>query len=297
MRLLGRQPTEGAIERDVALIIVASDGLLPGGKSSFQDLRSDLTEDQLKQFRRDMMKRFPELFSIEETEECRRLLIELVDQNIERCQEMVDEFESKADQTAESSVTELKCDRTPDTYRLLNYINSSRRGLYQGIAAYKKYTKESKKEDDGSPRKARDVPEWVPRRRRVNGDAMPEEVDLAWAYEAGAGSECEVQPCGEKDGIRLREQARVDVMLDTILADGVTDSNDSIDATGDTISKFRNVIGSSKLDTIIGDSNDNVIEGGAQLLVLGEPHPCRALGKIGPRVPQRLWPGQDSISE
>ena len=181
IRLLGRQPTEAVIDRNVALIFIASDGLNGPGNSAFNDLLSDLTKIQLKRFRRNMERRFPEFFCIEELADCRRLLIELVDLNIGRLDQMVEEFEHNAESTAAAVVSGLKCNETPEAYRLLNYIKTSRRALNQGIAAYEKYSKRAQKEDDERRQLTGEHGGWTPRRLRSSGDGMGDDVDLAWA--------------------------------------------------------------------------------------------------------------------
>src|SRR5262249_41223023 len=143
---------------------------------------------------------FPELFSIKDRAECRRLLIELVDENLAQLQELIDEFERNADETAASSTNELKCDGSPEAHRLLNYIRLSRRGLKQGIVSSKTYIKELKNDRDQTPPRTREDAGWTPRRRRGNREEMPEDVDLSWAYEASAAS--------ENDQINPRAQRR-----------------------------------------------------------------------------------------
>ena len=64
-RLLGRQPADISFDRDVAVIFIASDAVDPSGKTEFDDLLSDLREEQVKRLRRRLHKRWPELFELE----------------------------------------------------------------------------------------------------------------------------------------------------------------------------------------------------------------------------------------
>ncbi len=74
-----------ADDRDIAVIFVASDGVQPGGKTAFEDLRSDLSDEQVKRQRRRLLKRWPELFGVLTVAESRQMLEELVDQQIVSC--------------------------------------------------------------------------------------------------------------------------------------------------------------------------------------------------------------------
>ena len=230
IRLLGRQPTEAATERTIALIFAACDGLNLSAKSAFEDLRSDMNEDQLKRFRRNVQKRFPDLFGIEQPDECRRLLVELTDENIERLETLVDEFQGNADEAAAATVAALKCDGSPETYRLLNYIMRARNGLKQGFATYEKYRKRLKEESNRDPLKTEEALGRMPDRSLVTGAGQRDGLDLAWAYEASAASDDAAAPPVGMEEIDPREMARVDAMLDTIL---LNDQNEVVDREAD----------------------------------------------------------------
>jgi hypothetical protein len=204
VRLLGRQPTEASFDRNVALVFAASDGLNAPGKRAFADLLCDMDRSQLKRFRRQVEDRFPEFFGIARTDECRRLLIDLVDENIARLQTIVEEFEGNADETARSSVTELKCDQSPEAFRLLNYIKSARNGLKGGIATFRKHQQSLKDDGFQSPRRTMDDGGMTLRRSRTARGVMPEDVDLSWAYEASAARDCAAQASFSTDEVSPR---------------------------------------------------------------------------------------------
>ena len=101
-RLLGRQPADIAFDRDVAVIFIAGGAVDPAGKTEFDDLLSDMREEQVKRLRRRLHKRWPELFELDKQwPHSSKLLGELIDEQIERLQAMVEEFEANADETAQ----------------------------------------------------------------------------------------------------------------------------------------------------------------------------------------------------
>ena len=82
----------------------------------------------------------------------KQLLGELIDEQIERLQAMVEEFETNADETAQAAVADSKLDQTPEAYRLLNYVTKARRELRIGVAAFEKYNKGQKDKGCGASR-------------------------------------------------------------------------------------------------------------------------------------------------
>ena len=93
-------------DRTVAQIFVASHALHPTGNTAFDDLMSDMKESQLDRLRRSVKTQWPDLFGADQKAMCREILIELVDQNIERLNEQVDEFEKNADVDAAKCVSD-----------------------------------------------------------------------------------------------------------------------------------------------------------------------------------------------
>ena len=197
------------------IVFVASNALRTDKSSAFRGLLSDMDQDQLNSFKKNMSKRFPDLFEIVNIDEFRRLLIALVEGNIARLQSLVDEFESRGDLLAESTVAQLKCDQSPENYRLLNYLGRTRNGLLRGFASYEKYQKRQKNEQDRTPTRDREDYGPASRRPRANGGGMQEDVDLAWAYEESLGA---ASSSSGTEEMSPREMARLDVLLDEVFA-------------------------------------------------------------------------------
>ena len=151
VRLLGRQPADATFDRTIALIYVACDGLNLSEASAFQDLLSDMHESQLDRLRRGMEERWPELFEIERTEECRQILIDLVEENLAELNARIAEFEGVTDATAQKDLTRDEGDVTPEGARLLNHIQKSRNGLSRGIASFTRYQNTCSQRDKGDP--------------------------------------------------------------------------------------------------------------------------------------------------
>jgi hypothetical protein len=189
-----------------------------------------MNETQIKRFRKNLQRRFPELYEFMTIDECRQCLIALVDENIVRLQGLVDDFESRADEIAASTVAKLKCDQSPETQRLLNYILRARNGLFRGFGTYERHQKRQKHEHDRTP--SRDQEYRVPTlgRSRPNSGGMPEDVDLSWAYETNPQTRDASPSLTGGDEVSSREMARVDVLLDTVLSSDATGSEDFVDA-------------------------------------------------------------------
>ena len=157
----------------------------PSKKSVFNDLASDLDETQLGRVLKDVMAQWPDLFETKPKEEWRQLLIELLDQVIERLQERKAELEGQIDAIVAASVTRCKFDQSPAHYRLLHYILKSRNGLYRGLAKYDVRQEKLTKDDMRPSRRKRDEGGGTNGRRRSRrDDEMNGPVDLSWAYEA-----------------------------------------------------------------------------------------------------------------
>ena len=113
IRLLGRQPLDAIEDRRVAEIFVASHALNPVGESPFDDLLSDMTTMALDRYRKDVKAQWPDLVSTKDTAQCRQILIDLVDQNIERLNAKLEVHEQNADANAEATVARLSFDQAP----------------------------------------------------------------------------------------------------------------------------------------------------------------------------------------
>ena len=183
-RLLGAQPADISDDRNVAVIFIAGDAVDPSGKNEFDSLQSDFREEQVKRLRKNLHKRWPELFELETAPAFKQVLGELIDEQIERLQAMVEEFETNADAAAVANVDESKLDQTPEAYRLANFVMKARREHRLGIAAFDKYNKGQKDQVGSGPRRTKEDDGRMPRRVPMTGGGMPEDIDLGWAYAA-----------------------------------------------------------------------------------------------------------------
>ena len=67
-RLLGGQPTDVNVDRNIAIVFIAGDGVDADGKYALNDLLSDMRDtQQVKRLRRLLWKRWPELFKSGDT--------------------------------------------------------------------------------------------------------------------------------------------------------------------------------------------------------------------------------------
>ena len=180
VRLLGHQPVDAATDRTIAQVFVASHALHPTGKTAFDDLMSDLKESQLNRLRRDVKAQWPELYDVDQKANCREILIDLVDQNIERLNEHLEEFEQNADDEAARSMRELRCDDSPAGHRMRNFILKCRSGLHRGFSNYRKCQEELEKKDGMMPSRSR-------ARRTEGGGRRAEDRMPAEAAQSGHG--------------------------------------------------------------------------------------------------------------
>jgi hypothetical protein len=104
VRLLGRQPVDAVEDRRVAEIYVASHAINPVGESEFDDLLSDMETSQLVRFRETVWARWPDLVRATQTAQCRQILMDLVDRNIERLNARLEVHEENANADAERTV-------------------------------------------------------------------------------------------------------------------------------------------------------------------------------------------------
>ncbi len=139
-RLLGRQPIDSRYDDEIATIFLASATLEPGKREPFRELRSDLDSAQLEELQRQVAKRFPELAALEDQAECRQILLDLVDRNVEQLEEILATYQANADAEAERVVAREGFDTGPRGKQLHDYELKYQRALNQGIGVYNKLT-------------------------------------------------------------------------------------------------------------------------------------------------------------
>ncbi|MFI5461405.1 MAG: hypothetical protein ACHRXM_38885, partial [Isosphaerales bacterium] len=151
IRLLGRQPLDAIEDRRVAEIFVASHALNPVEESPFDDLLSDMGTTALARYRKDVRAQWPDLVSIKDTAQCRQILTDLADRNIEQLKANLAEHEASADANAERTFTRLSVDKSPDGQRLRAYHMKCWSAFVRGVETFRKY--QGKKRAEGRDRK------------------------------------------------------------------------------------------------------------------------------------------------
>ncbi len=89
-----------------------------------------------------MAKRFPELAALEDRTECRQILLDIVDRNVERLHEILKTHEENADAEAERVVARKGFDTGPRCKQLSDYELKYDRAYRQSLAMYEKMTGE-----------------------------------------------------------------------------------------------------------------------------------------------------------
>ena len=154
IRLLGRQPIDVVDDRRVAVIFIASDGVNLSEESVFDDLRTDLDDQALKQVADRVKMRWPGLRLLMEPALCRRLLIDLVDQNVERLNAMLEVHEENSDVEEERAVGDAGFESSPRGNQIRQNKQSCIRLLYRGVGVLekRKRTEDRIRTEDGGRR-------------------------------------------------------------------------------------------------------------------------------------------------
>jgi hypothetical protein len=155
-----------------------------------------LTELHIRDFTGHVKEQWPDLARITTKEQGREILLDLVDRNIERVEEILAVHVQKAEKQDKKAVVKLSADQTQEGRRLLEHKKRCENAYLRGNSACKNYKKGWGREDGGrrledGGRRTEDGG-W----RRSDGPAAPEKVDLSWAYGAypwreGAGGGAE----------------------------------------------------------------------------------------------------------
>ncbi len=111
-------------------------------------------------FRKTIAARWPELDILPKSPECREMLLELVDQNIERLKEKIEEYKVNSDARAEQEVTRLKFDPSPMGKQMRDHQFKCSNTFHREFERFKKYEKSGKAERE---RIASRIDERLPR--------------------------------------------------------------------------------------------------------------------------------------
>jgi hypothetical protein len=137
IRLLKHQPADAREDRDVAAVFYASARLEPWRRKPFRELRSDYSPRELTELRDEVADRFPELEKLKEPDECRAVLFEISDRNIERLEEILAAHEENADAQAKRVVAREGFDTSPRAKQLNDFEIRYTNVLYRGMKVYK----------------------------------------------------------------------------------------------------------------------------------------------------------------
>ena len=142
IRLLGRQPVNAVSDRLVAEVFVASFALKRDRVHAFADLLdSDLAAEKLQNLILSAMATWPGLAEIKGKSEGRAILLDIVEQNIERLDELIKGHAENAQNEDESQLRRLRVDDSPESHRLRTHKAKCQNALYRGHAACQNYKK------------------------------------------------------------------------------------------------------------------------------------------------------------
>ena len=139
IRLLGCQPVDAIDQRRVAMIYVASHGLMRLGETGFEDLGSDMSEVALERLLPRVKARFRDLFFDWTEADFRQMLIELVDENVEPLQAKL-EWHKKQNARCggDRKADELGFDNSPRGASMRQYELRCKSSLEGGVARFNK---------------------------------------------------------------------------------------------------------------------------------------------------------------
>ncbi len=191
-RMLGRQPVDALEHREVAMIFVASRGIVRLGKNEFDDLRGDMDEHALDLFMLRVKARFSDLFHDSTVAECRKVLIDLADEHITRLNSKCARHLKKATANAARTIDKMGDDQSPKgasaTQLELKCMNTIKRLMAP-------YQKERKDKPRGGGKRAAGCPDEG---RKVRGEWGAERAERCGpGGRSGGGGE---ETCGRADG-------------------------------------------------------------------------------------------------
>ena len=192
IRLLGRNPVQAGDERRIAEIFAASHALRPIG-GAFDDLLTDMGFQAHEKFVNEIKARWTDLVGAGKPDTARQILIDLVDQNIERIEALLEEHDQNPEDKNRRSMDRLGVDKSRDGEFFLRNEQRFSNAVNRGLHALQKYQENRKK--DGRQRERDDVSRFqpaVPLRAPRGADGIlgravdrEPEPDLSWLAESG----------------------------------------------------------------------------------------------------------------
>ncbi len=139
IRLLGCQPVDAIDQWQVAMIYVASNGLMRLGETGFEDLGSDMSEVALERLLPRVKARFRDLFFDWTEADYRQMLIDLVDENVEPLQAKLEWHQKQnARCGGDRKADELGFDNSPRGASMRQYELRCKSSLERGVARFNK---------------------------------------------------------------------------------------------------------------------------------------------------------------
>ena len=207
VRMLKHQPVDAIENWTVAMIFVASHGILRLGKTGFEDLRADMPEPALDGFVRKLKARFSELCIEWTVDQCREMLIDLANGEIKRLKSKSARHVKRAERDAEQAADKLGEDSSPKGVSLkqleLKCLNTIKRLMAPYQTERKDKPKGGGKRAAGCPDEGRKVRDesWGERgeRRGRDGRSVGEGEETCGRGDGGVGDPR--RTCGGGGGV------------------------------------------------------------------------------------------------
>ena len=120
IRLLGFQPLDAADQEEVAVIFAAGHALRPVGKA-FDELISEMGTTAHRRYVEEDPGRGGGTWSAPMSQRARAILIDLIEQNVERIEGILAEHDENAAEHAERTINRLGVDRRPEGKLIREY--------------------------------------------------------------------------------------------------------------------------------------------------------------------------------
>jgi hypothetical protein len=143
IRLMGKNPSDAALDERVNLIYVASLALHPIGRvHAYEDFKCELTTPELENFKERIRLRESLILDAQNTAKAQGALLDLIDRNLARLQAKLEVYEEHAEEYAASTAGRLAYEDTPEGERLRRYELAAQRRKHRCLEAFWKYRRE-----------------------------------------------------------------------------------------------------------------------------------------------------------
>ena len=176
IRLLGFQPLDAADQEEVAVIFTASHALRPVGKA-FDELISETGITAHEHYVKEVEGAVGDLVGPDEPERARAILIDLIEQNVERIEEILAEHDEHAAEHAERTINRLGVDRRPEGKLTREYGLRCHNVLFRTSETYRKHQAKRLNGKMQTERGTMTDDEWAARPVLRAGDRMVATMD------------------------------------------------------------------------------------------------------------------------